>query len=161
FGTPTGSPFFVGPARDGWEERDREAPIYGVRRPCQAILRTFTAKRAGTPVPLSGVAFAVSLGAARGCCGRGRTNPPPAEQGGNAMSLFAHRNAVRSWKLWPTLAIALACAGCAIADAGTGKVKKVAPDEPHKLGSGRSFETQTRVELEPAPAAAPGWFSEA
>ncbi|HZM69740.1 MAG TPA: hypothetical protein VFB95_05145, partial [Candidatus Cryosericum sp.] len=77
------------------------------------------------------------------------------------MSLFSNRNAVPSWKLWPMLAISLAFAGCALSDVDAGKVKKQQPDEPRKVGSGRSFADQTRVELAPLPAAAPGWFSEA
>jgi len=52
-------------------------------------------------------------------------------------------------------------AGCALTDAEVGKVKKDHPDEPRKVGTGRSFEAETRVESVPMPAAAPGWFSEA
>ena len=66
-----------------------------------------------------------------------------------------------SWRLWPVLAIALSVAGCALTDAEVGKAKKSDPDEPRKVGTGRSFEAETRVESVPMPAAAPGWFSEA
>ena len=81
------------------------------------------------------------------------------------MSLFTHRNAALSWKLWPMLAISLAFAGCAVSqspapDSDLGKVKKENPDEERKVGSGRSFIGQTRVDATPVPAAAPGWFSE-
>ena len=65
-----------------------------------------------------------------------------------------------SWKLWSVLAVALSVAGCSVAGAEMGKVKKSQPDEPRKVGSGLSFIGQTRVDLVPAPAAAPGWFSE-
>jgi len=66
-----------------------------------------------------------------------------------------------SWRLWSVLAVALSVAGCAVSDAHVGKVKKSQPNEPRKVGSGQSFIGQTKVELTPAPAAAPGWFSEA
>jgi hypothetical protein len=77
------------------------------------------------------------------------------------MSLFSHRNAAPSWKVWPWLALSLVLSACALSDAGTGKVKKLQPDEPRKIGSGRSFVGQTHVEVSPIPAAASGWFSEA
>src|SRR5262245_14631928 len=83
------------------------------------------------------------------------------EQGGNAMSLFSQRRAVPSWQVWPTLAVTLILTGCSLSDADTGKAKQSSPDEPRKIGSGRSFETETRVDLAPAPAAVSGWFSEA
>jgi hypothetical protein len=76
------------------------------------------------------------------------------------MSLVSHSNTVPSWKLWPMLAVSLAFAGCALSDADAGKVKKEQPDEPRKVGSGRSFVEETRVDAAPAPAAAPGWVSE-
>ena len=83
------------------------------------------------------------------------------------MSLLTNRTAALSWKIWPMLAISLALAGCATSqapspdrDADLGKVKKEKPEEPRKLGSGKSFLGQTRVEATPVPAAAPGWFSE-
>jgi hypothetical protein len=65
-----------------------------------------------------------------------------------------------SWKLWSVLAVALSVAGCSVANAEMGKVKKSQPDEPRKVGSGLSFIGETKVDLLPAPAAAPGWFSE-
>src|SRR5262245_27357478 len=82
-------------------------------------------------------------------------------EGGNPMSRSSNRNTVPSWKLWAMLAISLAFAGCAQSGADAGKVKKQDPDEPRKVGTGRSFAAETRVDLEAAPAAAPGWFSEA
>src|SRR5262245_57706046 len=78
-----------------------------------------------------------------------------AAQGGNAMSLFSHRNSVPSWKLWPIVAVSLALAACALSSADTGKIKKLQPDEPRKVGSGMSFVGQTQLELSPIPAAAP------
>ena len=80
------------------------------------------------------------------------------------MSLFTNRNAALSWKLWPMLAISLAFAGCALSEVALekgdlGKVKKE-QDEPRKVGSGKSFIHETRVDSTPVPAAAPGWFSE-
>ena len=65
-----------------------------------------------------------------------------------------------SWRLWSVLAVALSVAGCSVASAEMGKVKKSQPDEPRKVGSGLSFIGETKVELTPVPAAAPGWFSE-
>jgi hypothetical protein len=65
-----------------------------------------------------------------------------------------------SWRLWSVLAVALSVAGCAVSDAHVGKVKKSEPNEPRKIGTGLSFVDQTRVDLTPVPAAAPGWFSE-
>ena len=77
------------------------------------------------------------------------------------MSLLMNRNAdALSRRLWPMLAIALSVAGCALTDAEMGKVKKTQPDEPRKVGTGRSFIRETMVQLAPVPAAAPGWFSE-
>ena len=78
------------------------------------------------------------------------------------MSLLTNRNAdVLSWRLWPMLAISLALAGCTLSEAeppnsDLAKIKKE-QDEPRKVGSGRSFAAETRVEVAPAPAAAPGW----
>ena len=66
-----------------------------------------------------------------------------------------------SWRLWPVLAVALSVAGCSVAGAEMGKIRKSQPDEPRKIGTGRSFIAETNVELTPAPAAATGWFSEA
>jgi len=86
------------------------------------------------------------------------------------MTLLSNRNVVLSWKLWPMLAISLAFAGCALSDrepdrGDLAKVRKVQPEEPRdeqkKVGTGRSFAQETRVEATPVPAAAPGWFSEA
>jgi hypothetical protein len=71
------------------------------------------------------------------------------------------RNPELSWRLWPLLAVALLATACSVTDAQVGKVKKSDPNEPRKIGSGRSFVDQTRVDLVPAPAAATGWFSEA
>ena len=65
-----------------------------------------------------------------------------------------------SWRLWSVLAIALSVTGYSVTGAEVGKVKKSQPDEPRKVGSGLSFIGQTKVELLPVPAAAPGWFSE-
>jgi len=67
---------------------------------------------------------------------------------------------VLSWRLWPTLAIALLVVGCSLTDAEVGKIKKSQPDEPRKVGTGRSFVAETTVETVSVLAAAPGWFSE-
>jgi len=77
------------------------------------------------------------------------------------MSLFSNRNDAMLYKtIAPLLAIALSVAGCAMSEAEMGKIRKVQPDEPKKVGTGRSFLSETTVQLAPAPAAAPGWFSE-
>src|SRR6185295_13177973 len=97
-------------------------------------------------------------------------------EGGRSMRFDAHPSTpTLSWKIWPLLAIALSVAGCALSDADArkakaggevaeaGKVRKVQPNEPggdKKVGTGQSFIGQTRVEVTPMPAAAPGWFSE-
>src|SRR5262245_66159074 len=103
---------------------------------------------------------AYALPAARSAAPHARPSRT-AQQGGNAMSLFSHRNAAPLWKVWPILTLSLVFTACALSDADTGKVKKLQPDEPRKVGSGRSFVEQTRIEVAPIPAAAPGWFSEA
>jgi hypothetical protein len=84
------------------------------------------------------------------------------------MTLLSNRNVILSWKLWPMLAISLAFAGCTLSDrepdnGDLAKVRKVQPNEPNdekKVGTGKSFVQETRVEATPVPAAAPGWFSE-
>jgi len=79
------------------------------------------------------------------------------------MTLLSNRNVILSWKLWPMLAISLAFAGCTLSDrepdnGDLAKVRKVQPNEPNdekKVGTGKSFVQETRVEATPVPTGAP------
>ena len=54
------------------------------------------------------------------------------------MSLFSNRNDATLYKtIAPLLAIALSVAACERSEAEIGKVRKVQPDEPKKVGTGR------------------------
>src|SRR5262245_60271600 len=77
------------------------------------------------------------------------------------MSVSTQRNAAAlSWRLWTMLAVSLGLAGCARSDAEMAKLRKAEP-EGKKVGTGRSFEAETRVDRVPMPSAAIGWTSEA